>query len=316
MTVDQPGAIPMFVNEQRVFINQNNHTWVVVHKTASGGRAQDIATFFANDPAMASTHYIVGQDGTIVQAVLEKDGAGGNCCEKGNFASFLPVGQNLNTWTVSVEHVDPASDNSTPLTAAQKVASFKLIHDICVRHNIPMRAGDATGGIIGHYQIDPVDRALCPNNYPWQELWNYLKGNTNMAPTGWKDDGKTLTAPNGHRVVLGFRDYVLSHNWDANNQPLEEEWTADPLEVSNPSLGAGQKLGFNWTTLEYTAARGVFEAWQGQEIVALRAEIATLKAAAVIMPNVADAVSQLEAAQAANGVIGTSLTKALTDLKQ
>ena len=137
-----------------------------------------------------------------------------------------------------------------------------------------------------------------------------------MVPTGWKDDGKTLTAPNGHRVILGFRDYVLSHNWDANNQPLEEEWTADPLEVSNPSLGAGQKLGFNWTTLEYTAARGVFEAWQGQEIVALRAEIVALKAAAVIMPNVADAVSQLEAAQAANGVIGTSLTKALTDLKQ
>jgi N-acetyl-anhydromuramyl-L-alanine amidase AmpD len=277
MSVDQPGAISMLVNEQRVFINQNNHTWCVVHKTASGGRAQDIANFFANDPAMASTHYVVGQDGTIVQCVLEKDGAGGNCCEKGNFASFLPVGQNLNTWTVSIEHVDPDPQNRTELTPAQKAASFNLIHDICVRHNIPMRRGDATGGIIGHADIDPVDRALCPNNYPWQELWNYLKGNTSMVPTGWKDANNTLTAPNGHRVVLGFRDYVLSHSWDTGNQPLEDEWHADPLEVSNPSLGAGQKQGFTWTTLEYTPARGVFEAWQSQEIIALRAQIAALK---------------------------------------
>lgn len=174
--VDQPGALPMLVDESRVFIDQNNHTWVVVHKTASGGTAQDIATFFANDPAMASTHYVVGQDGAIVQCVLEKDGAGGNCCEKGNFASFLPIGQNLNTWTISIEHVDPASDNSTPLTDAQKAASFRLIRDICQRHNILMRRGDAAGGIIGHCDIDPVDRAHCPGNYPWDELFAYLEG--------------------------------------------------------------------------------------------------------------------------------------------
>jgi hypothetical protein len=129
----------------------------------------------------------------------------------------------------------------------------------------------------------------------------------NMVPNNWKDDGKTLTAPNGHRVALGFRDYVLSHNWDSGNQPLEDEWHADPLEVSNPSLGAGQKQGFTWTTLEYTAARGVFEAWQAQEIVALRAQIAALKAAT---PTPVDTTQAIAAVNAIADQVATAVASA------
>lgn len=51
---------------------------------------------------------------------------------------------------------------------------------------------------------------------------------TTTVPTGWKDDGKTLIAPNGIPVVHGFRDWILSHSstrpsWDANNYPLAPE---------------------------------------------------------------------------------------------
>lgn len=175
ITPDEPGAIPMFVDRQRVFIDQNDHTWLCLHKTASGGTAQDIAHFFANDPQMASSHYVIGQDGTVIQVVQEVDGAAANCCLETGHASFLPLGVNLNVKTVSIEHVDPASDNSTPLTDAQKAASFKLVYDICKRHSIPMRRGDAGGGIIGHCDIAPLSRARCPGNYPWYELFTYLE---------------------------------------------------------------------------------------------------------------------------------------------
>jgi glycosyl hydrolase family 25 len=108
-------------------------------------------------------------------------------------------------------------------------------------------------------------------------------GNSTMGiPAGWHEETVNgqirLVAPNGHYAVLGFREWVLNHNWDAINQPLEEEWHASPLELSHPSLGAGQKQGFNQTTLEWTPTMGTFEAWQGQEIIALRAEIAKLQA--------------------------------------
>jgi hypothetical protein len=38
-----------------------------------------------------------------------------------------------------------------------------------------MRLADATGGITGHFSIDPVNRSQCPGIYPWAALWAYLQ---------------------------------------------------------------------------------------------------------------------------------------------
>src|SRR5258706_16346085 len=92
------------------------------------------------------------------------------------------------------------------------------------------------------------------------------------VPNGWHDDGTTLTAPNGHRVVRGFRGYILNHNWDPANVPLEEEVALNPLEESHHSLGAGTQQVFNWTVLEWTSSRGVLVAWSGKELMWLRSD--------------------------------------------
>lgn len=97
-------------------------------------------------------------------------------------------------------------------------------------------------------------------------------------PSGWHDDGTTLTAPNGHKVKLGFRQYILTHGWDPNNMPLQEETACSPVEEANPSLGAGTQQIFNWTTLEWTSARGVFVAWTGPELLKVRADRTALQA--------------------------------------
>jgi hypothetical protein len=76
---------------------------------------------------------------------------------------------NLNLCTISIEHVDPALDNSTPVPLAQELASFALVADICKRHGI------AATDIHGHNSIDPVDRARCPGNYPMDELRAYVQ---------------------------------------------------------------------------------------------------------------------------------------------
>ena len=98
-----------------------------------------------------------------------------------------------------------------------------------------------------------------------------------VIPSGWRDDGMTLTAPNGNRVVLGFRRYVLTRSWDAINVPLQEENGRSPLEEANPSLGAGTQQIFTRTMLEWTPKRGVFEGWMGPELLQLRADLATLQ---------------------------------------
>ena len=94
-----------------------------------------------------------------------------------------------------------------------------------------------------------------------------------MVPTGWHDDGTTLTAPNGVKVVHGFRDYVLAHNWDAANEPVMAEFGTSLLEASNPSLGGGSQQLFRWSMLGYTTQRGVFFEWLGQELAFCRQQV-------------------------------------------
>lgn len=102
--------------------------------------------------------------------------------------------------------------------------------------------------------------------------------NLPTIPVSWHDDGVTLTASNGHKVVRGFRAFILSHSWVAENLPLEEEVARNPLEESNLSLGAGTQQIFAWTTLEWTPSRGVFIAWTGQELMKVRAQRDALQA--------------------------------------
>jgi hypothetical protein len=118
-----------------------------------------------------------------------------------------------------------------------------------------------------------------------------------VIPKGWRDDGATLTAPNGHRVVLGFRRYVLTHAWDPANLPLQEEQARSLLEESNPALGSGTQQVFNWTTLEWTPARGVFTAWSGPELLKLRADIAALQT------QIANLQAQLQSSNASSGTL-------------
>jgi hypothetical protein len=177
------------------FPGANNPRYVVLHGTAGGTSAQEIATYFqgtATSGNPVSATYVIGQDGTIVQCNNESDGAWGNGVITGTPTPNLPfrtIGDgvhrddwwnenaNPNNISISIEHCKPDDQNATALTSAQQASSFALIKDICTRHNIPMRFADSSGGITGHFSIDVADRSLCPNTYPWQELWQYLNEN-------------------------------------------------------------------------------------------------------------------------------------------
>jgi hypothetical protein len=99
-------------------------------------------------------------------------------------------------------------------------------------------------------------------------------------PTGWKDDGKTLVAPNGVPVVKGFRDYVLAHSWDANNWPLaaEKVVASGSFEPGNAAIGPGSRQDFRLTSLGWTQARNVYMIYVGQDIRALEQQLAAANA--------------------------------------
>src|SRR5260221_126514 len=183
MNVDYPGAIPMWVPENDLFTT-NTHQAIVIHKTANGTTAQEIAQYFINVSPGPSVHYIVGLDGTIVQCAPESMGSGGNCClEQGHDPFWDQFGAiNLNTVTLSIEHVDPSPTNSTPCPQAQIDASFKLVLYLANKYHI------APDHIKPHSSLDPTSRAQCPGNYPFDLLINYVQNGGIMVPQGWHDD--------------------------------------------------------------------------------------------------------------------------------
>ncbi len=101
------------------------------------------------------------------------------------------------------------------------------------------------------------------------------------TPAGWRDDGTTLTAPNGHKVVHGFRTKVLAGGWDAADVPLEEEHQVAHVENYYAS-DAGAIQTFRYTRLCYTAARGVYRMGIGNELLGCEKALAACKAAAPV----------------------------------
>jgi hypothetical protein len=178
MQADEPGV--KVIANNNYFANRNGQKphYIILHGTAGGTSAEAIANYFVstvgtNNPV--SSHYVIGQDGEIVQCVAEKDGAWANGALTAGHASFWNESINPNLITISIEHCKPATDNSNNLTQAQKDASFRLIRDICRRCDIPAHDANAEGGITGHFSLDPVNRTDCPGSYPWNELWDFLQ---------------------------------------------------------------------------------------------------------------------------------------------
>jgi GH25 family lysozyme M1 (1,4-beta-N-acetylmuramidase) len=187
---------------------------------------------------------------------------------------------------------------------------------------------------LANWTYNPASRPACP--LPWK---NYIAlqytdratgipgiagsvdadvflGESSMTiPTGWTDDGTTLKAPNGIAVVRGFRDYVLAHNWDANNWPLQAEQGRTPLELSNPSLGGGTAQDFRYTTLEWTSSKGVFVAWTGVELQALRAALLAATTASTTPDNSA-IITALNIASTTITTLTTDLTAAGAAIQQ
>src|SRR5258707_5216591 len=128
---DYPGAEEHFVPRSFMF-NSNSHSVIVIHKTGGDATPQAVYNTFINsgNPGKSS-HYAIGQDGSIWQFVPEALGAGANGIPDGTMEAFWQpyVAQygNLNTCTISIEHCDPSPRNDTPLTPVQKQASFALV---------------------------------------------------------------------------------------------------------------------------------------------------------------------------------------------
>ena len=155
-TADYPsatwiGGVPAS-NYENASRTASDIKWIVIHTTE--GTAASAISWFQNGASQVSAHYLVKQDGTIVQLVRDQDIA----YQAGNYA--------YNQNSIGIEHERSGSQS---ITAAQMPASANLVKWLFQQYGIFQTfvdgiasADPASGsGIIGHNQVpDPNDPTL------------------------------------------------------------------------------------------------------------------------------------------------------------
>lgn len=128
---------------------------VVVH--ISAGSLTSMDNWFATPGSQASAHYGVGKDGkTVNQYVDESKMAWANGRVNNPSFTLYKPGVNPNLYTISIEN---EGQDLAQAPEAQLSLLCELITDICKRHKIPMNRDH----IIGHFQIDSLNRPYCPS---------------------------------------------------------------------------------------------------------------------------------------------------------
>ena len=181
---------------------------IVSHQTA--GRYPGCKSWMMNPKAQASAHYLINRAGEIFQLVKEKDTAWHvGIANKPTWTLYNGI--NPNYYTLGIEHEcypDVGGDGN--LTELQYQATLFLHKQLIEKYNIPIDREH----LIGHYQIDSVNRSNCPGkNFPWSRLISDLKGNKNngddnMLQAWQKELGeKALNELNAKGLVVNPEDW-------------------------------------------------------------------------------------------------------------
>lgn len=138
---------------------------IVDHQTA--GRFPGCLSWMMNPDAKASAHYLVTRTGLIYQLADDED-ITYHAGAVANPTWPLYDGTNPNKYTIGIEHeCYPEVGGDGNLTDEQYQATLWLHQQLIAKHDIPIDRDH----IIGHYEIDSVNRAGCPGDaFPWARL--------------------------------------------------------------------------------------------------------------------------------------------------
>ncbi len=164
--------MPLTINYSRQSPNYFSSNYpikaIVLHGTA--GPFQASIDWLCNPMSNASANFIINTDGTVyclVDPAKNKRAWANGILQQpdmtlGWLKDCVNNGINPNLCTVSIEHVATSQDmiahNQAAFTQAQRAASLALSDKLCRDFGIP-RTRDY---VVGHYQIQAVDRANCP----------------------------------------------------------------------------------------------------------------------------------------------------------
>lgn len=136
----------------------NRPDLVILHYTGMQSE-QGALDWLCSEQSQVSCHYVVFEDGKIVQLVKEDKRAwhAGKSCWQGNV--------DINSRSFGIEITNPGHEHGyRPFTPPQMLAVCDLVQDIAVRWGIPPK------GIVGHADVAPLRKEDPGELFDWHLL--------------------------------------------------------------------------------------------------------------------------------------------------
>lgn len=192
------------------FTNQNTKKWFIVHFTGGTPNLQSLYNYWIQQCGIGSnSHYGIertdnqwAKAGDIWQFLPHKDGACANCCWNQGAPWFNGIG-NINVQTISVECINPSTENAGNMPQVQFDSLAWLIATVCQQEGIPTTIkanwsnhrgqwvtwGDSRGGVCMHKDIDGVNRERCPGMDVYYNQMQPLMDEVNRIISGGTPQG-------------------------------------------------------------------------------------------------------------------------------
>ena len=143
---------------------------IVIHRMA--GTFDGTIAWFQNPESQVSAHYLVSQDGGVVQMVRDQEAAWHAGYKSGTPPQVFADVANPNWVSIGIECEDRTNQDINFWTQKQLNTLVNLCKILVEKYNIPIDREH----IVGHSDIDPVGKPHCPgSHFPWDEFLAYLK---------------------------------------------------------------------------------------------------------------------------------------------
>jgi N-acetyl-anhydromuramyl-L-alanine amidase AmpD len=204
---------------------------IVIHITDGNKNINGPISWFQNPSAKVSAHYIVGQDGEVVQMVQHNDVAWHASRANGD--------------SIGIEHV--ANTRGLLPTTAEYCASAALVNWLATQYNIPM---DRTH-ILGHSEADTkTTHTACPNAvWDWDYFMGMVTSGTCYEPTAAQTQAYTLAtgrAQNGMRQAARARTARASRALGGNFDTTWRDVQLVPQPTGMSCWAAAASMVVGW----------------------------------------------------------------------
>jgi N-acetyl-anhydromuramyl-L-alanine amidase AmpD len=185
---------------------------IVIHITDGQSRLDRTVSWFQNPSARVSAHYVVGQDGEVVQMVKHNDIAWHASSANSDSIGIEHVARSPHEWDKKLGRTDPGM---MP-TEQEYCASAALVNWLCTQFSLPM---DRTH-ILGHSEADPATTHTdCPNGvWDWDHYMDLVTSGSSKPGTA---TASALSATKSARWHLRDKAAALGENFDENWNDVE-----------------------------------------------------------------------------------------------